>query len=137
MVKKLFISCLLFLFLIFPVVSQLPEISMTIQSTLQELRIHCQNLNTELTELKQKQVVSQTELINLQNSLDCTMKQSEDYYKKLIITETQLKAEKKTLQKLIKINILFLIIFILIRILSIILKYKYHIKLPDILNILL
>lgn len=147
--KKVF--CVLFLLffslLCLPVVALPTTQELTLQTLSAEIHVQLENLKQQsrlLTEqlmaveselhISSKQVETlQMELNELNTCLSSTNWKLKDYSKKLMQYETKLKFRAK----IILIATLFLAVFIIVRIILLILKIKFGIKIPYLINLLL
>lgn len=103
---------------------------------LASLKSKSHNLTLELNQLQQEVKISKQTCQDLQNHLESTLTRFEQCAQNLTNTESKLVETKTKLTKLWIFTIIFLVLFVLIRIGTIILRAK-GIKLPDIVNILL
>lgn len=113
---------------------------MTIREQLYEnlhnLKLNSERLNNELNELKKSEQLSQTKLTELSTSLDNMIQSYSICSQKLIDTENLLKNTKAKLTKLWIVTIIFLVLFVVVRVVIIFLKVK-NVSIPYIVNTLL
>lgn len=124
-----------------PAVSQTTDEQMTqleeeIWNSLDNLKRNSTSLTEELEELRKLQKVSQATLTELESSLQNTLDAYNNLGQQLQSTRVDLQKKQKQVRKLTLILSILIIVFILIRVGTIILRAKgFH--LPEIINILL